>query len=134
MAKRPMWLVCHTALKVPSGAIVADTVPAQVQLVWWPERWIWIVSPASCDGAVPEKVSSLPRMPEAVVCSVMPLPVVATVTFPLPTLGAGPVVVVPVPVVVVTGDPPGSTPAPPPDDASAAAGTASAAVSRADTA
>ena len=100
-----------------------------------------MVSPASADGAVPENVSALPRMPEAVVCRVMPPPVVETVTSPLCTLGAGavvlpvvvPLVVPVVAVVLATGAPPGR-PAPPPDDASAAAGTASAAVSNAETA
>jgi hypothetical protein len=87
-----------------------------------------MVSPANRDGAVPEKVSDLPRMPEAFVCTVMPLPVVETVMSPVP--GSGVVVVA---VVVVTGDPPGR-PVPPTVDAGAAAGRASAAISSAETA
>src|SRR6185312_816469 len=128
-----MWLVCQTAVKVPSDPMVAVTVLAHVQLVWWPERWIWIVWPASCVGAVPENCRPLPRMPEALVWRVMPSPLVDTFTLPLWTEGAvpvaGPVVVVPVvvvPVDVATGEPPGDTLAPPPEAASAAAGSASA--------
>jgi hypothetical protein len=130
--KRPMWLVFHTAEKEPSGPTVADTVGAQVQPVWCPERSISIVWPAMLCGAVPVKVMLLRRIAEAVVLSETPLPVAETVKLPLWTEALDvPDELVPVDGVgEPTGDPPGLSPDPP-DDAVAAAGRARAAHMRA---
>ena len=91
-----------------------------------------MVSPASCADAVPEKVRTLPRMPDALVWRVM--------RSPRRRHGDVPVLDARRRSARARGRcrrdrrPMGASPAPPPDDASAAAGTASAAVSRAETA
>jgi hypothetical protein len=116
--------------------MVEVTVDAQRQCVWFPDRSISTVSPARRLGAVPENVSPRRRIADALVWSVIPLPVALTVTFPLWTDGDS------APLEGLEGlegvegasaDPPGETPDPP-DDAQPLAGSASAAHAIANTA
>src|SRR5437588_10414018 len=79
---RPMWLVCQTAPKLPSGATVACTVGSQAQRVLGPERSISSTSPASRCGAVPENLKPLRSTAEARAAIVIPSPLAVTITSP----------------------------------------------------